>query len=69
MIYTKLKTLIIRIMADSKMTKTNRVESWNNVKNRKSQRDIDAEWDKLFGPKVVREYEEDGLLIKVYESR
>lgn len=51
------------------MNEPSRIESWNNVKNRKSQREINEELDKAFGPKFVREYEENGIVISVYEAR
>lgn len=51
------------------MAEPSRIEPWNNVKNQKSQRELNAEWDKLFGPKLIREYEENGIVISVYEAR
>lgn len=51
------------------MSEPAHIDEWNNVKNRKSQRDINKEIGEAFGPKKVREYEENGVVITVYEAR
>lgn len=45
------------------------IQQWNAFKNRKTQRQIEKEMNEIFGAKIIRQYEENGIIVKVYEAR